>query len=103
MGSCAAWLLAITTKESLVEVSPSTVTRLNDPSASCVASCFMSPDATFASVAMKPSMVAMLGRIIPAPLLIPVTVTGAPSMSKRSLKPLATVSVVMMPSAARSQ
>jgi hypothetical protein len=28
-----------------------------------------------ASVAMKPSMVAMLGRIMPAPLLMPVMVT----------------------------
>jgi hypothetical protein len=31
-----------------------------------------------ASVATKPSMVAMFGRIMPAPLLMPVTVTVRP-------------------------
>jgi hypothetical protein len=68
-------LVAITTKESLVEVSPSTVTRLNDPSASSKASGGSSDASIFASVARKPSMVAMFGRIMPAPLLMPVTVT----------------------------
>jgi hypothetical protein len=34
-----AWLVAITMKESLVDVSPSTVARLNEPSASSKASC----------------------------------------------------------------
>ncbi len=86
-----------------MEVSPSTVTRLNEPSASSVASCCISAGATAASVAMKPSMVAMLGRIMPAPLLMPVTVTVLPPTSARTLNALAMVSVVMMPSAARSQ
>ena len=52
---------------------------------------------------MNPSIVAMLGRIIPAPLLIPVIVTSTPSIFTRWLKALGTVSVVMMPSAARNQ
>ena len=52
---------------------------------------------------MKPSMVAMLGRIMPAPLLMPVMVTVAPPIATCRLKALGTVSVVMMPSAARSQ
>jgi hypothetical protein len=34
-------------------------------------------------VARKPSMVAMLGRIMPAPLLMPVTVTGAADLTWR--------------------
>jgi hypothetical protein len=94
----------MTTKESLVEVSPSTVTRLNEPSASSVASCCISAGAMAASVAMKPSMVAMLGRIMPAPLLMPVTVTVLPpTVGTLALNALAMVSVVMMPSAARSQ
>ena len=56
-----------------------------------------------ASVARKPSMVAMFGRIMPAPLLMPVTVTVAPLICSCRLKALGTVSVVMMPSAARAQ
>ena len=43
-------------------------------------------------------MVAMLGRIMPAPLLMPVMVTGAPSIAICRLKALGTVSVVMMAS-----
>ena len=46
---------------------------------------------------------AMLGRIMPAPLLIPVMVTGTPPISIRRLNALGRVSVVMMPSAARTQ
>ncbi len=56
-----------------------------------------------ASVAMKASMVAMSGQIMPAPLAIPVMVISRPSLScSRSLQPLATVSVVMMARAASS-
>jgi hypothetical protein len=61
-------------KESLVEVSPSTVMQLNDSSAASRSSCCSSAAAMPASVAMKPSMVAMFGRIMPAPLLMPVMV-----------------------------
>ena len=103
MGAWAAWLVATTTNESLVEVSPSTVTRLNDPSASSRASWRNSTGSTLASHARKPSMVAMFGRIMPAPLLMPVMVTGAPSIAICRLKALGTVSVVMMACAARSQ
>ena len=45
----------------------------------------------------------MFGRIIPAPLLMPVMLTVAPSITTCRLNALATVSVVMIPSAARSQ
>jgi hypothetical protein len=56
-----------------------------------------------ASVAMKPSIVAMFGRIIPAPLLMPVTVTVRPAMTTRREAALATVSVVMIACAAACQ
>jgi len=79
IGALPAWCVAMTMKESLVEVSPSIVTRLNEPSASSRASPCSSAGAMAASVARKPSMVAMLGRIMPAPLLMPVTVTVLPS------------------------
>ncbi len=54
------------------------VTRLNEASASGLASGWISDGSIFASVAMKPSMVAMFGRIMPAPLLMPVMVTVTP-------------------------
>ena len=66
--------VAMTTKESLVDVSPSTVMQLNEASAASLASFCNKAGAIPASVATKPSMVAMLGRIMPAPLLMPVTV-----------------------------
>ena len=100
MGAWLALLVAITTNESLVDVSPSTVTRLNEPSANVNASSFIKAGATQASVATKPNMVAMLGRIMPAPLLMPVMLTFAPPKLSSALAALGTVSVVMMPSAA---
>jgi hypothetical protein len=48
-------------------------------------------------------MVAMLGRIMPAPLLMPVMDTVAPPTWAWALNALGRVSVVMMPSAARAQ
>ena len=102
-GALAALFVAMTMNESLVDVSPSMVTRLNEPSASSNASCFITAWSTFASVARKPSMVAMLGRIMPAPLLMPVIVTSTPPTMALALAALGTVSVVMMPSAARAQ
>ena len=95
--------MAISTKASLVEVSPSIVMRLKDRSAASRASCCTSAGAMFASVATKPSMVAMLGRIMPAPLLMPVTVTVLPPMRTCREAALGTVSVVMMASAALAQ
>ena len=54
-----------------------------------------------ASVAMKPSMVAMFGRIMPAPLLMPVMVTvRAADRAPARDAALGSVSVVMMASAA---
>ncbi|MNV42837.1 hypothetical protein D3C71_1345340 [compost metagenome] len=103
MGAWPALLEAITTNESLVEVSPSMVTRLNEPSANSRASCCTTAGATQASVARKPSMVAMLGRIMPAPLLMPVMETVAPPIFTWAENALGKVSVVMMPSAARAQ
>jgi hypothetical protein len=98
-----AFCVAITTNESLVEVSPSMVTRLNEAVGQRLASGWISDGSIFASVAMKPSMVAMFGRIMPAPLLMPVMVTVAPPICTRWLNALGMVSVVMMPSAARAQ
>ena len=51
IGGCWALLVAITTKESLVEVSPSTVMRLKEPSASANDNSFINTGATHASVA----------------------------------------------------
>src|SRR5439155_1199395 len=67
MGSWPALPVAIRTKLSLVEVSPSTVMRLNEASAISQASDCSSSGAMAASVAIKPSMVAMLGWIMPEP------------------------------------
>ena len=75
MTGCAALRVAMTMKESLVEVSPSMVMRLNDALAKSVAKAGNKAGSMLASVAKKPNMVAMLGRIMPAPLLMPVMVT----------------------------
>ena len=92
-----------TTKLSLVEVSPSIVMRLNDSRASSVTSSRNNGPAIGASVATKPSNVAMLGAIMPAPLAIPVTVMGTPSTTMRRDAPFGTVSVVMMARTPRYQ
>jgi hypothetical protein len=52
-------------------------------------------------VATKPSIVAMFGRIMPAPLLMPVTVDRRAAELQRVDAALGTVSVVMIASAAR--
>ena len=75
MTGCAALRVAITMNESLVDVSPSMVMRLKDELAKSVAKAGNKVASMLASVAKKPSMVAMLGRIMPAPLLMPVMVT----------------------------
>ena len=86
-----------------MDVSPSTVTRLNDRSATCpVISCNAGP-AIAASQHRKASMVAISGLIIPEPLAMPVIVTGLPATSIRALSPLGAVSVVMMACAASAQ
>ena len=50
-----------------------------------------------------PSMVAMLGRIMPAPLEMPVITTSPPGSFTRRDTALGSVSVVMMASAASTQ
>ena len=81
-----------------------TVLAPADLEASAAAGCSfaISPGATQASVAKKPSMVAMLGRIIPAPLAIPVAFTVRPPRVNWQLAALGWVSVVITPSAASS-
>ena len=70
----------MTTKESLVDVSPSMEMRLKEACAKSKAKASIKAGGMQASVAIKPSMVAILGRIIPAPLEMPVMVTVAPSI-----------------------
>ena len=73
---------------------------LNETSAASRARRPQQRGSTGASVATKPSIVAMLGWIIPAPLLMPVTVTSTPSSVDAARRALGTVSVVMIASAA---
>ena len=54
-----------------------------------------------ASVVRKHSMVAMLGQIMPEPLEMPPSLHSLPPRLKRTATCLATVSVVIMASAAR--
>ncbi len=95
--------MAISMKESLVEVSPSTVMQLNDWSAAAFTKCSNTGCATLASVATKPSMVAILGRIMPEPLLMPVSVMVWPLMTTVREAAFGCVSVVMIASAALYQ
>jgi hypothetical protein len=103
MGAWPARCVAISTKESLVLVSPSMVMRLKLWSAACLTKVASRCGAITASVAMKPSMVAILGRIMPAPLEMPVTVTVRPPICTWREAALGRVSVVMMPWAASAQ
>jgi len=77
--------------------------RLKLASAACCTSACSRAGAITASVATNPSMVAMFGRIMPAPLAMPVTVTMRPPMATWRDAALGTVSVVMMPWAACAQ
>src|SRR5206468_5527954 len=95
--------VAIRTKESLVDVSPSTLMRLNERAAASARSWRSAPRATGASVATNASNVAMSGRIMPEPFAIPVTVTAPPPSCARCDRAFGTVSVVMIASAARAQ
>ena len=61
------------------------------------------PPSTATSVAKKASMVAMSGRIMPAPLAMPVTTARRPAITKVRETSLGRVSVVMMARAARGQ
>ena len=103
IGAMAARPVAAITKLSLVDVSPSTVAQLNDSSATAGVNAVSTARAIGASVATKASIVAMFGWIIPAPLAIPVTVTGTPPTSMRRDAPLGTVSVVIIADTAANQ
>jgi hypothetical protein len=76
---------------------------LKDRSAAALVSAPIKAGAMAASVATNPSIVAMLGRIMPAPFAMPVTVTTWPPTSTRRDAAFGCVSVVMMASAASSQ
>src|SRR5260221_573036 len=78
------WPVAARISESLVEVSPSTVTQLKERSTTRSSRPCSPRAGTCASVAMKPSIVAISGRIMPAPLAMPVT-TAMPR-DKRTLR-----------------
>ena len=92
-----------TTQVSLVEVSPSTVTRLKvlaDTSRRAFSSI---PWVMAQSVVMKQSMVPMLGWIIPEPLAMAPILTSFPPAVKETAASFFTVSVVMMARAAASE
>jgi hypothetical protein len=85
---------------SFVEVSPSIVIALNVTStASTSARCSTGGDTT-ASVVMKPSIVAMLGAIMPAPLAMPPTWNVPAGVDTETAAALGLTSVVMIAHAA---
>ncbi len=94
---------ASTTQVSLVEVSPSTVTRLKVlPATSRRASSSISW-VMAQSVVIKHSMVPMLGWIMPEPLAMAPILTSFPPRPKETAISFFTVSVVMMARAAPSE
>ena len=86
-----------------VEVSPSTVTALNERSFDRASSFCSSGAGMLASVKTKPSIVAMSGAIMPLPLAKPAMRTVVTSIRASAPAPLGKVSVVMMASAASRQ
>src|SRR5688572_5704360 len=89
--------------ESLVEVSPSTEMQLKERCAA-YAIAFCNRDKLIrASVATKPSIVAISGWIMPAPLAMPVIVMLASPILMRDEAALGSVSVVMIACAALYQ
>jgi hypothetical protein len=87
---------------SLVEVSLSTVVQLKLRFTPRLSMSCSSAGGICASVAMKHSIVAMSGAIMPLPLAMPVMRTGVPPMSATRVEAFGKVSVVMMPRAASS-
>jgi len=87
---------------SLVLRSPSTTARLKLTSTACRSAWSSARASTAASVVITPSIVAIIGSIIPDPLHMPPTVTARPSISRRSAICLSTVSVVRIACAASS-
>ena len=95
--------LASTTHMSLVEVSPSTVTRLKVRGTISWRASESSSGVMAQSVVMKHSMVPMLGWIMPEPLAMAPRVTVLPPMEQVKASSFFTVSVVMMALAAASE
>ncbi len=85
---------------SLVEVSESTEIELKVGSTAANSIFFRAPGLRSASVKIKASMVAMFGWIMPEPLAIPAMWIGPSGVSMEAWATLATVSVVMIASAA---
>ena len=95
--------LASTTHMSLVEVSPSTVTRLKVRGTISWRASESISWVMAQSVVMKHSMVPMLGWIMPEPLAMAPRVTVLPPMEQVTASSFFTVSVVMMALAAASE
>ncbi len=95
--------LASTTHMSLVEVSPSTVTRLKVRGTISWRASWSSSWVMAQSVVTKQSMVPMLGWIMPEPLAMAPMVTVLPPMVQVTAISFFTVSVVMMAWAASSE
>ncbi len=86
--------------ESFVEHSPSTVMALNVSRADSVSARFSRGGAICASVVRKPSMVAMLGSIMPDPLAVPPIRNDPRAVLTVTACSLGNGSVVMMARAA---
>ncbi len=85
---------------SLVLMSPSTLIRLNDWFTAVARHCFSCRGAITASVVKNPSIVAMFGWIIPAPLAMPPIVIRLPPRVTRTAYSFEQESLVMIASAA---
>ena len=103
MHTLSALPVAARTNESLVEVSPSMVMRLNELSATSRTMSARHSLEMAASQQIKASSVAMSGLIIPAPLAIPLMVTLSCPSEIRWLTNFGAVSVVMIAVAAATQ
>ncbi|CAI8205158.1 MAG: Uncharacterised protein [SAR116 cluster bacterium] len=97
---CAATAVATRKTLSLVEVSLSTVMALKLRRGAVASKICRMGAGRAASVATKPSMVAIFGAIMPDPLAMPAMVTGVSPIMQLALAPFANVSVVMMAEAA---
>ena len=94
---------ASTARVSLVEVSPSTAIALKVGATAARVMRASVPGTSAASVTTNVSVVAMLGAIMPAPLVQPSSVTGLPPMRTVTLAVLGRRSVVRIAVAKSSQ
>ena len=92
--------LASSITQSLVEHSPSTVMALNVSSTTSRSARSSSGLGTAASVVTKPSIVAIIGSIMPEPLAMPPMATSRPPMLTRAAASFGNGSVVMIARAA---